>query len=325
MIQCFNCKVYYALSSINLTTSLRSRISKFICHQCFNETGERTTWDNIMVRQKDIDYFEVFDIRKHKITTRGRSFLVSWAGFPDQYNTWTPEKALDGATSLLDDYLLHNGLQPTKIQQRLGSDLRTSVGDRKNWRTAEDVLSQIRKSIEGKKHFDQTVLILTRAQQLNYSGNSRTISIVDFAAHAFVLLVNPTRACAWIADGTNMCLDKGIQKHFTEFIPPDFKMYPITYQHQVGLDDCTSSAVLIALEMLKLKHQSKLPKTLTPNSYNRNKIRNQLHHGKAYRINPELKLHQLKIPVKCQNCNKTYFGRKANRQAHAHFLNCNRL
>ena len=55
--------------------------------------------------EDDQEVWEVEDIEAHKDTSRGRRFLVKWAGWPAEYNTWEPEENLEGAKAMLRKYL----------------------------------------------------------------------------------------------------------------------------------------------------------------------------------------------------------------------------
>lgn len=325
MITCFGCHRYYPLTSVNLSTYLKNRLTKYICHLCYEKTGEKSTWDGVSSTRKDTDYFEINRVHQHKITKRGRLFLVSWAGFPEEHNSWLPEKALDGAIEALDEYLLRQGLPPTKIRRRLGIDPVNTPGDKTNWNTIENVLSLVEKHRKGKRHLDSKITILNRIPKPDQLIQDKLMAIVDICAHAYVLLFNPPTLTVWVADGTNSCHREDIKRHITRLIPADYTLRTLSFCHQLGVDDCTSSATLISLELLKNKYSVAPPASITTNPYRRAQIRTSLHIGKPYPLKPALHLHQLKIPTTCQFCHKTFRGRTAIRKAHAHSLSCRPL
>lgn len=322
MVKCYSCREYYSLTSVNLTTTLKNRLTRYACHVCYTKTGLRSLWDGISQRNKDTNYFEVHQIQQHKITRKGRLFLTSWAGFPNEFNTWLPEKHLDGAIDLLDGYLLEKGLPPTKIRKRLGSSQDIQTGDQQNWSTTSEVVSQINKIRKGRRHLNQHIPILMHVPQFDQFPTHKFVCIIDIGFHAHVLLVDPSHQKAWTADGTNVCHQDDIKSFIKRLLPANFSLEVLSYTDQLGVDDCTSSAVLITTELLKEKYLRGPPSVLRPNTKIRALVRASLHHGKLHPLTPGRKLNEFKSVLGCAGCGKKFTGQKMNRRAHAHSLTC---
>ena len=58
-----------------------------------------------------LEYWDINQVLDHRDTKqRGREYLVSWVGFPQDQNSWEPESGLGLAASPVEEYQLRHNL-----------------------------------------------------------------------------------------------------------------------------------------------------------------------------------------------------------------------
>jgi hypothetical protein len=253
MSGCSACNAWVHHECSGLTEEqARDKVKHFYCRKCREEKGLVHEWHAKIPTPREAEmkrkhYHEVEKIIGHRLTAHGRMFTVKWKGYskPDTL----PEKCLDGCLDLLQDYCLANKLHLSKIQGLVGaSNKHVAKLNPKNWKTLECIAECI--SLYRQYRARQSCLpVIIFDTGLNQDG----VYLIKHDFHCYVALYVNDSNTMIIADGTNDYIhDRQVAKELKNVLDTDKQIRAIKYQHQLKRDHCASSAVLIALEFLRI-------------------------------------------------------------------------
>lgn len=268
------------------------------------------------------EYFIVRKIIKHHIQPDNEIlFYVNWEGFSEQQNSWEPEKNMDGAIDLVNEYRLKHNLPPTTLKKFAGA-VEPNTEHRNNWVTPNTVLEKLN-SFSKHERFRSNIRIkeYTASDQLD-DMDTLYITIIDF--HMFTILHQPSKGQVLVADGSNSyIMNEESRKGIQELLRTD-KIQSILFEGQEGVDQCGSSAIAIGLEFIRLyKTGEEIGEKMEVCKYYLNKAKKMLHKEPTTDKLTNRKSNMLKRPqLRCDECEWSTISTKRNglsmhkRQAH---------
>lgn len=249
------------------------------------------------------NYYEVRKIVDHRVEgDNGRlSFFVSWKGYGDEENSWVPESHMDGSIELVNDYRLKIGFPPSDLARFAGASDPDSLG-RANWVPVEVVLSRII-SLSRHPRYNSTVVIKEFREGMALEHlDAIYVAVVNF--HVFVILHMPLAGRTYVSDGDNSFLMKEEVRQDVLGLFGLASMEPILFTKQEGMDQCGSSAVLIAVEFLRLyKRNEPIGDCLVVRRGLLDRIKKEFHKYKTEERLTKRESNHLKRPhLKCAIC-----------------------
>ena len=260
MTQCDKCNgwVHNACSGIDEQVAVTA-VKKFYCRQCrerydlVHEWNKKEDLTSSEIEMKKKHYYEVEEIIGHWLTGTGRKFIVKWKNY-DEPDT-LPERYLDGCLDLLQDYCIRNKLALSKIKGLLGAVPKNSAKfDPRNWKTMEQICEAIQNY---RKHptCRTTLPVVVFKTVMDCDG----IYLVEHDFHCYVVTFLLDQPKYLIADGSNnVCIDMKVRDELKEVLNSPKVLEPRVYHSQTKRDHCASSAVLIALEILRMHREDGL-------------------------------------------------------------------
>lgn len=301
VIECDFCCEWSHLSCVNLTPLESKRIIEWYCNEC-EQLDNLTSWRRKRAtREQRIDkqknYFDVESIENIKQRGSERFFRIKWKGYEEK--TWEPERNLDGAIDILQKFLRERKLKPSEIYGLLGAPKCDKI-NRANWVSMSNIIATIHKAMRWLK-------IENPGLQISELVDKPTTNGLYFLAHRFhcyTLLYNHSKKTAFIADGMNILLeDKEVLKEVKDRLKIHLKL--CTYNHQMRVDYCGSSALLIGLEMIKASKSNHQLKTIHVSKTWLRIITKQMHKYKSETIKVT-KLRDRRVKLSCDRCYKSF-------------------
>lgn len=262
---------------------------------------------------KMANYFEVERIIKYKRRQGKRAFFVSWKNYGEEENSWVDEEDMDGCLDLMQDFLLTNNLEFSKITGLMGSSATKDV-NKLNWCSMEQILEWYYKFKN--EYFDSVKL---DAKEWDGFGNEDCLFFLRLNNHAYVILYYATERIGYIADGTNNYLNN-IDDSIDIRKALKIKLIGCTYEQQNRIDYCASSAVLIALELTKAYGKNEKNEHLISPKQRRERIIRTLHKFESQPLDNSTALDKRQF-VYCPKCGKKYYA-KQRRNLHMHQIKC---
>ena len=311
-MSCRACKRKFHFSCVNLSPKLAKRVQIYYCVACEKNKNKTTIWRGVRARSsqlidKEENYFEVERIISHRIDRTSepnrRTFLVKWKGWDDSHNSWLLEDCLDGAMNLLQKYCRHNKLDYSSIIGLLGADAHDEGKfDYRNWVSIEQILSLIERFRRAACYKSQI-----KVERFTKPRKKDTIFLLELNHHCYTVLSIADDNLSYVADGTNKCEDPTIQAILKRSLKSDVSI--VHFGQQTRVDYCGSSAVLIALEFVRIYRSGNwlTPFEITVPSELRKRIVKRLHkhHSKAIGTS---QFQSFNNWTKCGSCGKSFRG-----------------
>lgn len=324
MVACDHCDRWFDFECVNLTREETDRIKFFYCDSCesLEELNLITVWKGRKPTaaervDKRKNYHEVEKILANKSKRVGRVlsrlFKVKWKGFSESESTWEPEHHLDGCIDTLQHYLREQGLPLSHQEALLGGSF-SSKFNIQNWCKIEDVYSIF--LTYKNEYFPRVNLSSKIFDQLS---NQDAIYFMEHDGHCFVLLYLADRRVGYIADGGNFFLNSFEKaKEIRELL--GIRLRTCKFDQQVRVDYCASSAILIALELVRAYNDGNIPKLLISPASWRDRIIKRMH---KYKSTPAVltPLHLRRRLYKCHYCNRSF--RSNRNRLEKHMRACN--
>lgn len=308
VVSCHHCSQWFHYSCAGLTSLLVDKIEEFFCNKCEENENKLTKWkkiraDQVKRAEKRDYYFEIEKIVKHHFRQCGRQstrlFLIKWKGYPSSQNTWELEYHLDACFDVLQKYLKDNKLAPSTIDGVIGASKPNSIEfNEENWVSMKTIFDTL---IKFKKLYFPNVDIDCE-NWISFEGKDK-IYLLRFQSHCYIILYYSQSKTGYIADGGNLFrTDEEISRSVRHLLK--IRLFSCQYNQQEKIDHCGSSAVLIALEMMRAyKLQIKPSKLSSPISW-RKRIIAKLHKHESVNLNSMN--HEFQERLKCNNCSKIY-------------------
>lgn len=150
-------------------------------------------------------------------------------------------------------------------------------------------------------------------KQWDGQASKDTLFLLDFEVHCYVLLYMHSLKAAFIADGANIFRD---DQETAESIKKlvNFRLISVEYDQQLRVDHCTSSAVLIGIELLRMKARGIREFKIAPREYWKKRLTQQFHPEESAPLK-KTKLGGRRQDLVCPYCSKTFLLSK--RQAYS--------
>jgi len=207
-VQCEHCEIWFHYSCAKLSSEEVDRIENFFCSQCESEHSKLTTWKAVRPnKQQKLDklrnYHEVEKILSSKTVGATRKFFVKWKKYSSRYNSWEPEKNLDGCLDLLQQYLKRKNLPLSTMTGLLGAAGHVKF-NRSNWITMDRIV----KTVNGLKNIGSYKSSL-EVSPWDGSLDRDRILLLDHDSHCYVICYLSGQSLGYIADGTNNYMNDG--------------------------------------------------------------------------------------------------------------------
>lgn len=247
-LKCEICEVREHINCCQLNEDLVNKINRFLCLKCEDRHGQLTEWKerSILTRNqagtKSKDFYQVSKIVEHKVENDLRYFKIRWAKHNEKDDSWEPETNLIGCSNTLQAYCRRNKISWSKINGLMGGNLQNKSCNPQNWVSMSTVI-KVTKTL--RSIYKCSLNIYEYEEDMSEEG----IYFLEFNFHCSVILnyLKPKRAI--IADGTNQFRDNvEVRKAIRKLLKR--RLSVVSYNQQVGIDHCGSSAACIALALL---------------------------------------------------------------------------
>lgn len=329
LIQCEECIKWYHMKCQGITQVEADLVEKFLCHSCKSDDSsshsETVSSDTSSSDDENIPdgEFEVDKILGHKIMDGKIIYNVRWKGYGPEEDSYLSAKELVNAHLMVEKYRLEHGItigtvyKPSKVGFLSSSSARGDLYSEENWIDIDTILKCINTYSSRRSY--------TRIINVELFDTIKTrdhIYVVQFVTHAIVALCQYDERICYLCDGSNQVItSKRVQSHLLQLFP-NFDLKFIRFDHQRNVDHCGSSAVLIALEFMRLYgSSSQIPHTLTVERSVQERLVSTFHKERSTKLGSWIPIKN-NLPVNsCTKCGKTFKSRD-RRPLVTHMRNC---
>lgn len=309
VVGCDKCDRWTHLSCADLTKEYVDIITNYYCEDC-EDNDHLTSWRKVRgtVAQrirKDREYYEVNKIIGHRpsATRPNRDFLIEWKEVVRRTGrhaqSWEPEEHLDGSIDLLQKYCRQKKIPLSNIIGLAGANTESNNLERGNWATMDTILSKF-DAIRSWAGYSKDIL----AKEWTKPEGKDALYFLNYNFHCYVLLYVHKLQAAYIADGGNLFrTEQTVADRVRKIVK--IRLISLTYDQQLKVDHCASSAILIGLELLRMHSTGqRIFKLVTTKAY-RDKVTRSLHQlpSQPLELPP---LRQRRSQLVCPHCAKTY-------------------
>lgn len=330
-VQCDKCDRWSHYSCVGLS---REQVDQMINYFCDNCRSDRfmITWRRVTATQKQRvmkakHYYDVVRIAGHRGTPGdgNREFLVEWdwpapGSRPSSVRnvrTWEPEAHLDGCIDLLQHYCLSVNLTLSKIVGLMGADSSTGGHNESNWISMATLLGQF-EQVRVRKKLPLSLLAL----EWNGFIKQDALYFLRHDQHCYVLLHIVNRQLAFIADGGNVFrTNLKVANEIKQLL--GIRLVSLSFDQQLAIDHCGSSAILIGVELLKMHCRKSRFQELVASKSLRTELVTALHKESSQ---PTTKppLGQRRKVLDCPHCNRK-FKSTQGRNLNTHLRNVHKI
>jgi len=231
-------------------------------------------------------------------------FLIKWLGYDPKFNSWEPEENLVGSEELLIKYKSSKDLphQPFAEMDFLDEGPATA------------------------NSIDTARVLVYISTISRFRGYKRTIEVVGFVDHIedkvekiyvllhrshFFVIAHYSSRRTIVVDGAN-ATDDGQLKDELEVLV-GLKLEQVRFEQQRGSDHCGASAIVIALELMRLHNRDQSPQgKLTVPDGTLKFLVGKLHRAPTEKLGAWKSVNEIEIPT-CSKCLRKFkrTGRKA--------------
>lgn len=237
----------------------------------------------------DTEYVIEKIVKHHAYSDTDIWYLTKWENYPDKDNLWLPESAFTHAYDTLEEFKKANNLGkpsiPKPANRTYGASAPTSKINRNNWNTAERVIQVIRGFSH---HYYRNALPITFLEKGRKPQEFDQVCLIELmSTHLITGLYIESKGMLYVADGLNSCFERQNQAYFADW---NVELRPINFGHQTGIDHCTSSAAIIAIEFLKQFANTGTVRndTIVASRTQLEAIKKAMHKSKSIAIKPHL-------------------------------------
>lgn len=249
------------------------------------------------------DYYEVSRIIRHRVDRENDkvSYLIRWEDYGPEDDSWIPETFMDGSIDLVNEYRAKIGLPPSELVKFAGSS-NPDILERGNWVSPDLVLGRIVALSRHPRYCSDIIVKEFREGMALETSDTIYITVVNF--HFYVVLYLPDAGHSYIADGDNSFLSKEEVRGDINNLFGGCSLRPLLFVDQEGSDMCGSSAVIIAVEYLRLyKTKEAVGDSLVIRRGLLNRIKKSFHRFKAVeKLTSRESNHLKRNHLKCSMC-----------------------
>lgn len=329
MIQCDKCDNWLHYSCCKLTQVEVDRIIKFYCKSCREKYNLMSEWEKVNFEENSIEYRELKSSKYHPITKiiehdfedDKRIFKVEWEGVdPSTGRPWTPswewEHNLDGSLDLLQDYCISKNIELSTIVGRAGNV--SSLDETPNFVEITKIHQTFLKVLEGMQlKTSLKIEIWNSSTYLKEDG----MYFIYLEGHCYILLYYSYIDIGYIADGSNAFINvKSVRMKLGEMTGKT--LFPRRFLQQRKVDHCASSAVVIALDMVRHYNTDVRQHLIIAERRLHDRIIRLFHKTPSQDLVPK-RLHEHQMRLICNYCNKK-FAKGKIRNLKCHIFRCSK-
>ena len=208
--------------------------------------------------------FDVECLLDHKLCDGQYRFLVRWLGYGVEYDTWESLTNLSCRDKMVN-YIQKNGLSESILDDMVEDcdedanvvklsdpvDRPLDPNECVNGLTIFQTVDEVARLRDQYRQYSDSTLRVLHSYRKKPTDDA--IIHLTYHYHAYVVYYRPGRI-SFYCDGANASLEprRGLQKYFARRFG---NCRPLAYEGQLLDDHCGSSAILIALEFLRLSKQ----------------------------------------------------------------------
>lgn len=276
VLPCIKCKIVYHIDCVRHTKEDAKR-HQYTCFDC--------------------DPNKVYKVEKiigRRVIGRQEQFKVKWENY--ECTSWQSVKTLQNCAHLVNDYLKANNYSHVLPENtNLGTNPNMAEVP-ENWLQMSTILEEVKRAIKAIPGSEKWRLPVEE-----YVGDleSNKVYIYVHQNHAYVVRAN--LEFTFVADGYNMSQYPQIQ----EMLKKEFggKLVYLNFEQQPSNNKCGTSAVLIAIEMMKPYIMDGTIDTIRVNKQHLRKLTEKYH--KAPQENEKLNVKNLDKFI-CKVCGHQY-------------------
>lgn len=181
----------FHLDCLKLSEDETDRIEDFYCTECENILGELTSWkgrDPVgqEIDDKEQNYWEAEKIKDLRVVEENgeeiREFLIKGKNYPEDKDSWEPEKHLDGCVDTPNNFRKLKGKSLSKLESLFGAS-GGMKSNSNNYVTMSMVIKQI-ESYQNSANYKTSLEV----REWNGFENSDKIYLYGYKKHLFVFL-----------------------------------------------------------------------------------------------------------------------------------------
>lgn len=254
-----------------------------------NERASQVSSSTETYSQDETEYVIEKIVKHHVYSKDDIWYWTKWDNYPEKDNLWLPESAFTHAFDILEEYKSAKKLgKPTifaPTKRRYGAIDQTVQVNRDNWNTVERVI----KVIKGFSHnYYRNALPITFLEKGQTPEEFNQVCLIEYqSTHVVTGLFKVSNRILYVADGLNCCFEEKAQRYFAKW---NVNLIPIRFDHQTGVDHCSSSAAAIAIEFLKhfARINEVIVDTIIVPRTQLEAIKKALHKSKSVAIKPHM-------------------------------------
>lgn len=248
--------------------------------------------------------YDVKNITEVKLVNGTLMYHVYWLNGED---TWEPEESCVGCAELVNALRASRGLGESTVVRPI--DAYGASGDatrfnRDNWVSIE-------KTIEAVNKFDRVKDGTPPVKKFEGSLEDDHIMMLGLSKHIYVIYRSPLSGDYYIADGGNYYIKDDTIKNQVQLVC-GIQPRAIKFVGQDGVDNCSSSAVLIALEFRRTFRARQEPTLLKAERTISDRVKAAFHQYESKPEDSDTVLRNLEPDI-CPICGKSFPSR--NRRA----------
>lgn len=209
----------------------------------------------------------------------------------------------------------HPRLKPTFLPILVGAT-RGFKHNKDNWVDINKVVKTI-KSLRNMSRGND--LIIEHFNRVRYT---KAIYVLSHLSHCFVIYHDVPNNQAYISDGSNFYTNNSVVKDYIDK-SVNIKLNPIEYIGQNTVDECASSAIIIALKFMNSSASGIIPSKIQGFSKLKQRFKRKFHQHKSQVVEKRSAITEGSL--ECEKCGKRFrFSSKQEKSFNLHKRNCSK-
>ena len=316
MIECDRCNEWFHQRCVSITQEQADMINQWFCPSCQPNQSLADNGDIQMPtppedpeesdNETEMEETEDFEVKEVIGMSDDESrYLLVWANPKYKDPEWIEADDCKGCIPKINVYRKAKGLNelPTLVGASGG---KPKEHNQENWITMAEILKDITIIDRSSKRYKREINIEEFKGTLDTSDK---IYVIALGAHCLVGLYLFEEKKLVLADGGNKFIeDPETQRKLKRKISKPITIQAIPFNQQKKIDDCGTSAALLAIELKKIYQTMRLPDVITVPRWDQNMLirKEHKHEGKALTNFVPIN----KQPInRCKNCGTIFKGR----------------